>query len=39
MINALMGGEINADEFMQRGCDLVTKIKNDSTITKYTFAG
>ena len=39
MMNALMGGDIDADEFLQRGYDYWTKLKNDDKVTKYTFTG
>ena len=39
MINAFMSGDIEAEEFMQRGYDLIDGIKNDDSITKHTFGG
>jgi signal transduction histidine kinase len=38
-IVALMGGEIDGDKFIQRGYDLFKGVAEDSTITKYKFAG
>ena len=39
MIVALMGGDIEKEEFLQRGYDLFKGIAEDDNITKYKFEG
>ena len=39
MLNAFMGGDIDGDEFIQRGYDCWTTVANDEGITKYEFKG
>lgn len=39
MIVGLMGGDIDGDEFMERGYNLFKGVADDSAVTKYTFAG
>ena len=36
-MNAFFNGDISADEFRQRGFDEFTRLKNDTSVTKYEF--